>query len=256
MRIGLIADVHGNLVALDAVLDDLAGSGIDRIVCLGDLVALGPQPREVLARLREIGVPSARGNTDDWIARGVAPGPRPAGPDPVADLTTWAGEQLSPRDLADLGGLPSSLELSPTPGWELQCFHGSPRSDEDVIAAGTPDADLDAMLLSPAARFVAGGHTHVQLVRRRGTAWVVNPGSVGLPGVGPDSPYLAAPRPASAAEYAVLDVDGGHVELALRSMPLDVERMARLARVSGMPHAGWWAGRWQTDDDVAAHPST
>ena len=250
MRVGLIADLHGNLVALDAVLADLAGRPVDRLVCLGDVAALGPQPREVVSRLREMGVPSVLGNTDDWVVAGSVPEPRPAGADPVADLTHWCRAQLSSADLTYLAGFPPELDVTLAPGRHLQCFHGSPRSHEDVIAAGVPEEMFDAMRLDPAARFLSGGHTHVQLVRRRDRSWLINPGSVGLPGVGPDSPYLAPPRPASAAEYAVLEVADGRVSLELRSVPLDVEGMLRLARESGMPHVEWWAERWDPAPEI------
>ena len=68
MRIGLIADIHGNGIALDVVLAELARERVDEIICLGDVAALGSQPREVLARLRAIGCPVVMGNTDAWLA--------------------------------------------------------------------------------------------------------------------------------------------------------------------------------------------
>ena len=66
MRIGLIADIHGNLFALDAVLAALARIGMDELICLGDVAALGPQPREVIERLRALRCPVVMGNTDAW----------------------------------------------------------------------------------------------------------------------------------------------------------------------------------------------
>jgi hypothetical protein len=66
-RLALIADLHGNAVALEAVLDDLAGRRITELVCLGDVAAGGPQPREALARLRELGCPVVLGNADEWL---------------------------------------------------------------------------------------------------------------------------------------------------------------------------------------------
>ncbi len=74
MRIGIIADVHANLAALDAVLAALAAEPADRIVCLGD-VAVGPQPREVVARLRELNGPIVMGNADAWLLTGVTTNP-------------------------------------------------------------------------------------------------------------------------------------------------------------------------------------
>ena len=79
MRLGLISDIHGNLLALDAVLDELNESRIDRLVCLGD-VAAGPEPRETVERLRELGCPVVRGNWDTWVLDGVPPLQLQAGP--------------------------------------------------------------------------------------------------------------------------------------------------------------------------------
>src|SRR5438270_12277922 len=67
MRIAVISDMHGNCVALDAVLADLASRQVDRVVCLGDAVQGGPQPAEAIARLRELACPAVMGNADDWL---------------------------------------------------------------------------------------------------------------------------------------------------------------------------------------------
>ena len=76
MRIGLIADIHGNLIALETVLAELAREPLDQMVCLGDVAALGPQPGEALARLRALGCPVVMGNTDAWL---LAPSSAPEG---------------------------------------------------------------------------------------------------------------------------------------------------------------------------------
>jgi len=70
-RVALISDIHGNAVALEAVLDDLAGRHVDELVCLGDVAAGGPQPREALARLRELGCRVVLGNADGWLLEGL-----------------------------------------------------------------------------------------------------------------------------------------------------------------------------------------
>jgi len=67
MRIALIADIHGNLVALETVLHELAQESIDQILCLGDVGALGPQPHEVIDRLRQLQCTVVLGNTDAWL---------------------------------------------------------------------------------------------------------------------------------------------------------------------------------------------
>ena len=101
MRVGLIADIHGNLLALDAVLADLGRAGVDRLVCLGDVAALGPQPAEVVARLRELGCPSVLGNVDAWLLdRSTLDADATAST--MADLTRWAASQLGGEDWAYL----------------------------------------------------------------------------------------------------------------------------------------------------------
>jgi hypothetical protein len=70
-RIALISDIHGNAVALEAVLDDLAGRRAAELVCLADVAAGGPLPREALARLPELGCPVVLGNADGWLLEGV-----------------------------------------------------------------------------------------------------------------------------------------------------------------------------------------
>src|SRR3954449_12431588 len=103
MRIGLIADIHGNAVALDVVLAELMREQVDEIICLGDVAALGPQPREVLRRLRKIGCPIVMGNTDAWLA---AWPPDEAISREVFAITDWCAAQLSADDLVYIRTFP------------------------------------------------------------------------------------------------------------------------------------------------------
>jgi hypothetical protein len=112
-RIALIADVHGNAVALEAVLDDLAGRRITELVCLGDVAAGGPQPREALARLRELGCPVVLGNADDWLLDGLPCEGEPAEQgerNRLAAIVEWARAQLSPADQTFLRSFAPAIE--------------------------------------------------------------------------------------------------------------------------------------------------
>lgn len=248
MRVGLIADIHGNLVALETVLAELERERVDPLVCLGDVAALGPRPAGVVSRLREVGCPSVMGNTDAWLLEGP---PRPTGPDGVAmsGISRWCAERLSEEDLAYLRGCPPTLRVELSGGTEMLCFHGSPRSHDEVVSATTPDGALSGMLFGHRAQVFAGGHTHGQLFRRHGDARMLNPGSVGLPGVGPGTPDLPVNGRARWAEYAVLEAADGRLAVDLRRVPVDLGRTLEAARASGMPHLEWWTGRW----DVAGH---
>ena len=67
MRLAIISDIHGNLVALQTVLADIETARVDQIVCLGDVAANGAQPRDVIEKMRALGCPMVRGNTDEWF---------------------------------------------------------------------------------------------------------------------------------------------------------------------------------------------
>ncbi len=239
-RIGLFGDIHGNLPALEAVLNELDGE-TDALVCLGDLAA-GPYPRETIARIRELGCPVVQGNWDAWFVNGL-PAPNDEVSEKLVDIGRFQTEQLTQEDREFLGGLHETYEHS-FDGIRVLCFHGSPRSFEDWILPTTPDEELEPMFNGRRAPLMAGGHTHVQMLRRLGGDALVNPGAVGLP-------FLAwRPKPvrvAPWAEYGILRVDGKRVSLDLRRTTYDVEGLLSFARESGMPHADWWIGTWATE---------
>lgn len=238
MRIGLIADIHGNLIALETVLAELARESLDDLVCLGDVAALGPQPGAVLARLRALGCPTVMGNTDAWL---LAPPPDTAADAIDRAINRWSVAQLTDADRAYIGAFPMVIDRSLGSGRMLRCFHGSPRSYDEVIVPTTPDDALDRMLGDSRATLLAGGHTHLQMMRRHGDTHLINVGSVGLPGVGA---AVQRNHHVRWAEYAVVEVNGDRLNISLRRSPLDIERMIDLASASGMPEVEWWAGLW------------
>jgi predicted phosphodiesterase len=143
VRLALISDIHGNLPALEAVLDELGEADIDRMICLGD-VAVGPEPRETIARLRELGCPVVLGNWDTWLLEGVPLLKGSAGP-MLRDQGDWCAAQLDENEKAFLATLDPHLKVD-LDGAEIHCVHGSPRSAMEDIHATTPDAELAEML--------------------------------------------------------------------------------------------------------------
>src|SRR5260370_37008759 len=125
MKVAVISDIDANAVALDAVLADLERDRFDQLICLGDLPALNPQPREVLDRMVALGCPVLRGNVDDRIPRHLSLDPESAiafrsvvGPIPPAevarrlhDIEVWCAAQLTDRDKDWLLALPLTREL-------------------------------------------------------------------------------------------------------------------------------------------------
>jgi len=246
-RIALISDIHGNLVALDAVLADIAKHAIDRIVCLGDLALHGPRPREVVARVRALGCPVVKGNCDDLVvAMRVTGRPHDAAIARWAvEIDYWSAVQLSSSDLAYLRSLPPTVDVPLDDSATLLCVHGSPSSYTDRILPDTPDEQLDALLLPLplGVRGIAGGHTHIPLMRRYRGVTIVNPGSVGLP-LARDPATGASYNPASLAEYALVSWQDGALNVVQRRVTVDADAVRLDAVVSGMPHPERWRGDW------------
>jgi predicted phosphodiesterase len=239
MRVGFISDIHGNLLALDAVLADLEQRGVDEIVCLGD-ICFGPQAHECLERVRGLGCPVILGNWDSWSIDGFPPADDPVGI-MLYDIGRWWAERLTDDDREFVRTFVPTLEVPLDGGSQAYCFHGSPRSFSDWIFATTPDEEVGKMFEGQLAPVLVGGHTHLQMLRRFGQSVIVNPGSVGQP----FSQWWPQPiRVAHWAEYGVLDAEGDRVQIDLQRVPYDVEALLQMLRESDMPHCSWWIDSW------------
>lgn len=238
MRVAVISDMHGSAVALEAVLDDLRSSPMDRVVCLGDAIQGGPQPAEVVARLRDLNCPVVMGNADDWLVTGVDSGAEKIDPERLRKLNEvrdWSLAQLSVADLEFIKSFAPTVEIALPDRHSLLCFHGSPTSFDEVILPSTPDDDVKRLLGPYLPRVLTGGHTHVQNVRQLGRSFYFNPGSVGF--AYRHDQDLEQFRADPWAEYAILTVDGGRVSLEFRRVPFDVGALVSIYRSSGRPHA-------------------
>lgn len=232
MRIALISDLHGNELALDAVLEDASRAGADRIVCLGDVATLGPRPVEVIQTLRDLGCPCLMGNHDAFLLDPDLIHRYTEAPVVVAAVD-WCRGQLTEEDMDFLRGFRAKLEIELDEQSTLLLFHGSPRSHMEDLLGTTPADRLDEMLDGHSATVMAGGHTHVQMLRQHRGALLVNPGSVGMPfkeyvGGGP-------PTILPHAEYATVEATRGHVAVTLRRVPLDRRALREAASACDFP---------------------
>jgi putative phosphoesterase len=241
MRVAVIADIHGNLTALDAVLADVAGTRVDRMVCLGDVAALGPQPHEVTARLHELGCPVVLGNCDSVALRPVRLSPLHEEGRRWFEIEEWGAAQLTPEDLTYLRTFQPTLTLPLGDDATLLCFHGSPHSNTDSIVATTPDTALTQLLHGYSATVLAGGHTHAPFIRRYKGAVFLNPGSVGFPYEMTDAGIRHPPW----AEYGIVEWRAGCLSIDLRRVPIDADLVVQAVLRSSMPHAEWLANGWR-----------
>lgn len=217
MRVVLISDIHGNHLALQAVLRDARPATGDVVACLGDTATLGPQPREVLHTLRELGGPCIMGNHDAFLVQPELVRTYTQVP-VITQAIDWCRAQLSADDLAFVRSFAARHELALPGGFSLLLFHGSPESHMQDLLATTPGGELETHLGARRATVMAGGHTHIQLLRQHRGSWLVNPGSVGMP----FREYVAGARPhiMPYAEYAEVHVGDGKLSVELKRVLL------------------------------------
>lgn len=176
MRVAVLADIHGNLPALRAVLVEVDRERVDAIVVVGDVVG-GAYPREVLDLLADRPEPlvSIRGNAERE-AVAVWDG-APASDDEVGRAAAWSANALDRRWRDRISAWPIAIARD-----GVRYCHGSPRRDDEVLTRDTPDAIFRDALAGTEEALVIGGHTHQQFVRElEGGPRYVNAGSVGMP---------------------------------------------------------------------------
>lgn len=208
--LALLYDIHGNLPALEAVIEDAEAAGTTQYLLGGDYCLLGPQPAEVLHRLHALpaGTIWLRGNADRWVAEpDSADIPLP----PLRDACHIAAGAIGRPSVSELMALPQMLAELPVPGAEGVIFcHASPHSDMIGFIDQPLETDGAAADSGLEANTIVCGHTHIQFHREVGVIEVINPGSVGLPF---DGDHRAA--------YAILNPDGSFNP---RRVEYDVER--------------------------------
>jgi predicted phosphodiesterase len=251
-RLAALSDIHGNSLALKAVLAHVEAQGVpDFYWVLGDLAAFCPWPAETLARLRALpNVAFLQGNTDRYLVTGRRPMMLPvrspedwaAVPAHLAERDAnfrWAVERLSYADYTFLRDLPRRLEME-MPGYgRVVAVHATPMDDETNLYPGMPDDEVRSFLAGLDARLLLYGHTHRPVDRTVDGIRLVNDGSVGLPLDGD-------PRPV----YALLDFEGG--ECAVTIHRVSYERDAVIAELERVNHpARGWVGRLLREASVS-----
>ncbi len=239
MRFVFISDIHGNLPALELVLADIQQANADQIICLGDVASLGPQPREVVTRLRDLGIPIIMGNHDNYLLNlDLTENHHPW----LRSAETWCRSQLREDDLDFLQSFQPQMSFALDQNTRMLCFHGSLRSNEEFLYPDTSSDTLDEIFGGQDAKILVGGHTHVQMVRQHKHVTLLNPGSVGMPFVFPKRGQEQ--RAIRRAEYAIVDMTDGKLAINLRQLPIDFEQLVKTARASGLPDVDFWISTW------------
>lgn len=241
VRLAILADIHANLPALEAVLADLDQLDLQGMLVAGDTTG-GPQAGEVLHRLRSLGACTIRGNGEEYLLDyhwGRAPATWYS--EPLWASLRWAYAQLDEETLAYLAGLPDQLVVRLDGADPIRMVHGTPWStrkflypDRDPVAldvygkAGLLPEDMHVPRLVEVLdglqeQVLICAHSHIPWIQANGRLLVVNPGSVGAPNNGD-------PR----AQYALMTWDGHHWRAELRGVSYDLDLVGEVYRDTGL----------------------
>lgn len=227
LRIAALYDIHGNLPALEAVLEDVRHASIDRVVVGGDVFP-GPMSNESLQRLLDLEMPVRfiQGNGDREVLA-LAGGERIDGvPEQHREAMRWAAQRLDPGHRRLMAGWPESIRVEIDGLGDVLFCHATPRSDTEIFTRLTPEDRLVSIFESANAPLVVCGHTHMQFDRLIGRVRVVNAGSVGMPFGEPGAYWLML---------------GPNVQL--RRTGYDLAKAAERIRATSFPQAADFAAR-------------
>lgn len=259
MRLAVLSDIHGNLVALEAVLADIQAATPDITWCLGDIAAFGPRPAECVRRVKALAEADEGktfkvigGNTDRYLVTGERPKQPPAQDADafkkmVAEWETfnaginWCLEKLAFDDYEYLAKtLGHELSKGIDSYGHVIGYHAVPGDDEARLTPDTPDEEARDVLLDQEGRLGIGGHIHKQFERDLGSWRVVNVGSVGMSF---DSPGFA--------QWGLFTFEDGAVTVDLRRLPYNVDALIADFYAVGFPGTGWTARYLQPDKQKA-----
>ncbi len=227
MRVAAIYDIHGNLPALEAVLQEIREARVDQVVVGGDVLP-GPMPRETLARLADLDIPVhyIYGNGEVAVLEQMAGKVPSAAPEQYRPVIQWTGEQLDASQERFLSTWPKTLHLEIDGLGHVLFCHATPRNENECFTRLTPENRLLPVFEGVDADVVVCGHTHMQFDRMIGRTRVANAGSVGMPFGEPGADWLLL---------------GSDIEL--RHTPYDFANAAESIRGTRYPQAQEFAAR-------------
>lgn len=247
-RIAIFSDIHANLAALDAVLDDIGAVGIRERYCLGDLIGYGPDPGGVIERIREAAIPTIPGNYDEGVASrrgncGCYYATEEARSDGDASYR-FTDSLLSDADADWLLSLPGQIRLEQG-GASILLTHGSPRKINEYLLLDRTEAQLARLAAQAGADVVCHGHVHLAYHRSFDGVHYVSSGSVGKPKDGdPRAGWVelifaeenavraAAPGDDAAARVGTTDMWLGTV---VHRVGYDIESTVAAMNAAGLP---------------------
>jgi predicted phosphodiesterase len=220
MRLAIIADIHGNLPALEAVLAQIEALHVDRTLVLGDIVVGSPDSLACWQRVKALACPVLRGNHERYVYDLGTERANPEWSLPQFGPVRYAAAQLGETARRELAVLPETLRLPEAP--DVLFVHASARNDSDLVFPYTSAAELEPMFAGTPERWLVRGHNHYAGVYLWGERRIVTVGSVGLPLDGTPS-----------AQFTVLERTSGAWAVQQLSVAYDIAAALRRFNESG-----------------------
>ncbi|WP_432663872.1 metallophosphoesterase family protein [Wukongibacter baidiensis] len=226
MKIALISDIHGNLIALREVLLDIENRNIDSMYCLGDLVGYGPFPNEVIDVMKEKGIPTVQGNYDEKVTKDS--NRSSLANDEIGNLSIkeqiliWTQDNISKENIKWLESLPEKIEVE-VEGRKVLLVHGSPRRNNEYLYEGSTELDEIGEIID--VDVMACGHTHKAYHEIVNGIHMINSGTVGRPKDG--SPDIT---------YMIIDITDNNIETEMVKLEYDYEAVAKAIEDSDLPN--------------------
>jgi len=230
-RIAVIADIHSNLFALEAVIEDLEKQQVDEIIVAGDLVGRGPQGSAVVRRIQGLGWPCIRGNHEDYVInfyKGKIPEDWKTSEEWSA--ARWMGDEMDEETIEFIDALPMTMTSSLEP--DLRLYHGSPNAYNEGIGSWTQEEQLSDYIDAIEENLLVCAHTHRPWSYESAQGMIVNVGSVGLPFNGD-----------TRAQYAIFHREDGRWQVEFRQVDYDRSSFLAYYKTSGFLEAGGFTSR-------------
>ena len=226
-RVAILADIHANLPALEAVLADVDARSVDAVFDIGDIVGYGPFPNEVIELLRSREVPSVCGNYDQKVFEFGENRAEFAATKHTLTFRSfcWTHDTLTQESLAYLRQLPPERRVQ-FEGVELLLVHGSPRGVSDHVGLDSSDEHLAMLADIARADVVACGHSHDTFVKQIGETLFINAGTVGR-----------GSRGDVRASYALVEIDADHASATIEWVPYDLKPLLQGLLAASLPDA-------------------
>ncbi|MEH7109019.1 metallophosphoesterase family protein [Bacillus sp. JJ1764] len=225
MKIAFISDIHGNAVALEAVLNDIKKRDLDKVFVLGDICYRGPEPKRSLDLVRSLNTKVIKGNADEWVIRGIMDGEVPESVSKMMSKERdWIFSHLDDTDITYLQELPSELNLK-IENVKIHAYHATPNSLFEVVLPNESDENVKGKMMTEDADLYVYAHIHKPFIRYIDGKCIINIGSVGLPFDG-----------LTMASYALIEIESSFYQASIVRVKYDLDKVIEQFSVSDYPN--------------------